>query len=190
MATKHMKSLDKTTNRDLVIPRNPRSPEEETGTGRCQIIYWVQAGEWQEKGANPGCPGLDNRPGPSPLLSAGQICFRVSAPLEVLEPRCDLIRSWFKKGQVGCAQEGKSRHYPFSLVTRPQNPLSSKPRISGPKISEKWPNPPPRLAQSRLQTPSLRSRTRKGRRFTDLPSWGLSADFQENGNGSVQGTDV
>lgn len=88
--------------------------------------------------------GLITESGPSLLPYAEGQFFQ---PLEVWESRRDLIRHWFEKGHTGCAQDSKSRHYPSSLVTKPQRPLSSQtpakdvlPRFQGKKTSELIPH--------------------------------------------------
>lgn len=45
-------------------------------------------------------------------------------PLEIWEARRDLIRNWSEKGHIGCGQDSQSRHYPFSLMTKSESPLS------------------------------------------------------------------
>lgn len=57
---------------------------------------------------------------PAPCRSAGGGGFsQHRGALGGLEPKCDLRIKWFEKGHTRCSQ-GKSRHYPLSLVTEPR----------------------------------------------------------------------
>ena len=146
----------------------------------------MQAFDWQEKGANPGWSDNRVRAITPALCKRTVFSASIGEPLEVWESTCDLIRNRFEKGRIGCAQHSKSRHYPFSLVTKPESPLScqvSKPRISCPGFRKKCPNPfPTRKTKAPIALVNGRAR-----RFTDFRPWGLSAHFPENGNDPFSG---
>lgn len=106
----------------------------------------------------------------TPALGAGQFfSASIGESLEVWESRCDLIRNWFEKGHIGCAQDSKSRYYPFSLVTKPESPLSCQSPSQGFPAQVSGKNVQTPFPLEKLKCPSLWSMAGPGDSQTSIP---------------------